>query len=84
MNELAHDEQVLHEAIATLFDRQLHYMQEFLSFIRDTPRQRYLNLLKEKPQVAQRIPQRYIASYLGITPVHLSRIRNQLLKKNAT
>ena len=53
-------------------------MREFLSFIRDTPKQRYQNLIKDKPQILQRVPQRYIASYLGITPVHLSRIRTQL------
>jgi CRP-like cAMP-binding protein len=61
-----------------LFDRQLHYTKHFLSFIKDTPAQRYLNLLKEKPYIIQRVPQHYIASYLGITPVSLSRIRNKL------
>jgi CRP-like cAMP-binding protein len=63
------------------FERQLHYMKEFLSFIRDTPQQRYLNLLKEKPQVVKRVPQHYIASYLGITTVHLSRIKNKMLRE---
>lgn len=37
--------------------------------------ERYQNLLKEEPQLIQRIPLKYIASYLGITPVSLSRIR---------
>jgi CRP-like cAMP-binding protein len=63
------------------FERQLHYMKEFLSFIRDTPQQRYQNLLKEKPQVVKRVPQHYIASYLGITTVHLSRIKNKILRE---
>ena len=58
------------------FDRQYHYMKHFLSFIKDTPEQRYLNLLKEKPHIVKRVPQQYIATYLGITPVSLSRIRN--------
>jgi DNA-directed RNA polymerase specialized sigma subunit len=40
-----------------------------------------LNLLKEKPQLIQRVPQHYIASYLGITTVHLSRIKSKLLKE---
>jgi CRP-like cAMP-binding protein len=62
------------------FDRQFHYMKHFLSFIRDTPEQRYVNLLKEKPDIIKRVPQHYIATYLGITPVSLSRIRNRLLK----
>jgi hypothetical protein len=37
--------------------------------------ERYHNLLRENPQILQRIPLKYIASYLGITPVSLSRIR---------
>ncbi len=62
------------------FDRQYHYMKHFLSFIKDTPEQRYLNLLKEKPHIVRRVPQQYIATYLGITPVSLSRIRNRLAR----
>lgn len=54
------------------------YQQLFLSRIRDTPQQRYEELLREHPDIVQRIPQRYIASYLGITPVSLSRIRGRL------
>jgi len=41
-------------------------------------KQRYLNLLKERPKVIERIPQHYIASYLGIKPQSLSRIRKNL------
>ncbi|MDR3681465.1 MAG: Crp/Fnr family transcriptional regulator [Flavipsychrobacter sp.] len=61
--------------------RQTHYMNEFISFIRDTPLQRYQHLLKDMPHIIQRVPQHYIASYLGISTVHLSRIKNKLLKK---
>ena len=39
---------------------------------------RYLNLLKAKPQLFQRVPQHYIASYLGISPETLSRIRKKI------
>ncbi len=67
--------------IDVLYDRNIHYMKHCLSFIRDTPQQRYLNLLKEKPQIIKRIPQHYIASYLGITSVHLSRIKGKLAKE---
>ena len=66
--------------INSVLERQFHYMQLFLSFIKDTPSQRYINLLKEHPHIVHRVPQHYIASYLGITPVSLSRIRNKLLK----
>ncbi|HVU58289.1 MAG TPA: Crp/Fnr family transcriptional regulator [Puia sp.] len=60
--------------------RQRHYMNEFLSRIRDTPQQRYTNLIKERPHIVRRVPQHYIASYLGITSVHLSRIKNKLAR----
>jgi len=43
-----------------------------------SPENRYLKLLKENPQIFQKIPQKYIASYLGITPQSLSRIRNRI------
>ena len=60
-----------------LIDRFHAYQQLFLSRIKNTPQQRYEELLKEYPDIIQRVPQHYIASYLGITPVSLSRIRNR-------
>ena len=65
----------LHEE--KLIDRFHAYQQLFLSRIKNTPQQRYEELLKEYPNIIQRVPQHYIASYLGITPVSLSRIRNR-------
>ena len=44
----------------------------------DTPETNYLRLLKERPKLVQRVPQYYIASYLGISPETLSRIRKKL------
>lgn len=47
-----------------------------------SPEERYLRLLEgNKQKIITRIPQHYIANYLGITPVSLSRIRKRLLKK---
>lgn len=60
-----------------LFQRVAHYSQLFLSRIRDSPQKRYLDLLKTHPRIIQRVPQQYIASYLGITAVSLSRIRRR-------
>ncbi len=45
--------------------------------------ERYLDFLKTYPTFAQRFPQHMIASYLGITPESLSRVRKQLVKKHA-
>ncbi|MBB6501018.1 Crp/Fnr family transcriptional regulator [Pedobacter cryoconitis] len=65
-----------------LFERMFLYMRHFFSFIKDSPLERYQNLIQEKPIVIQRVPQHYIASYLGISSVHLSRIKSQLVRKN--
>ena len=47
-----------------------------------SPEERYLQLLEgNKQKIIERIPQHYIANYLGITPVSLSRIRKRLLGK---
>lgn len=61
-----------------LLQRFSRYAGLFLSFIKDTPQQRYLNLLQNEPHIIQRVPQHYIASYLGISPVSLSRIRKRI------
>lgn len=68
--------------IDAIFERTFNYMNHFFSSIRDTPQQRYLNLLKNKPQIVKRVPQHYIASYLGITTVHLSRIKSKIAREN--
>ncbi|AQX05126.1 Crp/Fnr family transcriptional regulator [Elizabethkingia meningoseptica] len=44
-----------------------------------TYEQRYLNLLTNRPKVIEKIPQKYIASYLGITTQSLSRIKSRIL-----
>jgi len=43
-----------------------------------TPEERYLKLMKDRPKVIARVPLKYIASYLGITPEALSRIRKRM------
>jgi CRP-like cAMP-binding protein len=44
----------------------------------DSARTRYLRLLKERPSILQRVSQHHIASYLGITPESLSRLRKEI------
>ena len=43
-----------------------------------SPEERYTHLIQRRPEVIQRVPLQYIASYLGITQVHLSRIRKKV------
>jgi CRP-like cAMP-binding protein len=49
-----------------------------LSLLNDTAEQRYLNLFTEQPHLIRQIPLKYIASYIGITPQGLSRIRRRI------
>ena len=56
----------------------------FDEFKTSSPEQRYLNLLKNRPDLTQRVPQHQLASYLGIKPQSLSRLRARILKKNKT
>lgn len=42
---------------------------------------RYHRMLKEEPEFIQRVPQKYLASYLGVAPQSLSRIRKKILEK---
>lgn len=51
--------------------------EQLVSAISETSETKYLNLLKSRPSLFQRVPQHYIASYLGINPETLSRIRKK-------
>lgn len=48
------------------------------SLLDETAEQRYTNLFKERPNLLKDIPLKYIASYIGITPQALSRIRKRI------
>ncbi|MCX2680062.1 Crp/Fnr family transcriptional regulator [Galbibacter sp. EGI 63066] len=52
-----------------------------LSLLNDTPEERYLKLFTDRPELIQQIPLKYIASYIGITPQALSRIRKRIVKQ---
>lgn len=68
------------ESIGRAFaeDFFLYKSKRELSFMKDSPTDRYLNLQKEQQQLIQEIPQKYLASYIGITPQALSRIRAKI------
>lgn len=54
---------------------------DFDEFKTSSPEQRYLNLIQNRPDLIQRIPQHQLASYLGIKPQSLSRMRARILEK---
>ncbi len=53
---------------------------DFLNF--GDAKRKYFEFIKRYPEVAQQVPQQYIASYLKITPQSLSRIRREMAKNN--
>jgi len=54
----------------------------FDEFKTSSPEQRYLNLIQKRPDLIQRVPQHQLASYLGIKPQSLSRLRTRILEKD--
>lgn len=58
-------------------ERLMNFQKLFVAHIKDSPEKRYKELLTKHPEIIKRVPQHYIASYLGITSVSLSRIRNR-------
>jgi len=54
-------------------------LKRFTALQKDSAETRYLDLLKKHPEFLQRIPQKYLASYIGITPTSLSRIRRNIV-----
>ncbi|KUO63565.1 hypothetical protein APF79_11640 [bacterium BRH_c32] len=70
------------ERLGRLLAEQVFITSEkhLLSFLNDSPLDRYLWLIKEYPEYVKNIPLHYLASYLGIKPESLSRIRNRSLK----
>jgi CRP-like cAMP-binding protein len=57
----------------------LNLLERFTSLQRDSAEKRYLDLLN-KPEYLQTIPQKYLASFIGVTPTSLSRIKNLIRK----
>lgn len=55
---------------------------KLLSLFLDTPEERYLKLLKTEPDLLQRLPQYYLASYLGIEPEFLSRLKRRIARQS--
>ncbi|KXX68182.1 Crp/Fnr family transcriptional regulator [Flammeovirga sp. SJP92] len=57
------------------------YQKVLASFITKSAEERYQDLLKTKGDLVQRVPQQYIASFLGVSPETLSRIKARIYRK---
>ena len=56
----------------------INLLERFTALQRDSAEKRYLDLLN-KPDYLQNIPQKYLASFIGVTPTSLSRIKKQIM-----
>ncbi len=58
-------------------------LQRIDSFLLLSPEERYLDFIRTKPDISNRVPNKYLANVLGITPVSLSRIRKRIASKKS-
>lgn len=73
---------VLREIIGKMIEADLGQAQEELKrFILLSPEERYGYLLQQRPALVARVPQKYIASYLGIAPESFSRMKRRIIAK---
>lgn len=56
------------------------YQDKLAQFMISSPEKRYLDLMENRPDLLQRVPQYHLASYLGVKPESLSRIRKRIAK----
>lgn len=68
------------ERVGRILSEQIYCsaLTRMSSYQNDSPEFRYQQLLKQRPSLFQRVPQYLIASFLGVTPVGLSKIRKRL------
>jgi CRP-like cAMP-binding protein len=62
-----------------LQDLYLDVSKKYESFLIDSAQDRYLELIKSRPMLIKKIPQYMIASYIGVTPEALSRIKKRIV-----
>lgn len=82
LDEIIRKSPTVARIIMTMTQVRLQGLLEFyISFILDKPEERYEKLITNDPDLFNRVPQHIIASFLGITPVSLSRIRKRIAEK---
>lgn len=81
-NQLLHKLPELRALSLMILEQTIAQQQTMMaSFLMDTPTQRYLSLQTQRPDLLERVPQYQLASYIGILPESLSRIRKRLARQ---
>lgn len=77
------EEHPVFDRLGRCFAEQLLMRKELRmrSLLQQNAKERYLDFVKQHPDLIQRIPQYHIASYLGVTEVSLSRLRKSILEE---
>ncbi len=66
-----------------ILEQEIVRQQRKLSdYLKNSPEEKYLNLLENQKDLINRVPQYHLASYIGVKPESLSRIRKRLANKN--
>jgi CRP-like cAMP-binding protein len=80
LNKLYQDQPKMQEMMRNFWeDVILNLISRFTALQTDSAEKRYLDLLS-KPDYLETVPQKYLASFIGVTPTSLSRIRRQISK----
>ncbi|KOH42887.1 Crp/Fnr family transcriptional regulator [Sunxiuqinia dokdonensis] len=72
-------EALCRNSIEQEFGKQQEILQNYLT---KNPEERYLMLQETRPELLQRVPQYHLATFLGVQPESLSRIRKRIAKRN--
>lgn len=68
--------------VASASMQQLYFLEWKLSVINGTAKERMISLIRNRPEIMEKVSLKIIASYLGITPQYLSRLKSQFLRQS--
>ena len=81
LNELYQYQPKMQEMMRNFWEAVLlDLINRFTALEKDSAEKRYLDLLSKQPDYLEKIPQKYLASFIGVTPTSLSRIRKKIIK----
>ena len=78
-NYLLKNNKAFHQFYYSLIENQIFLIDEYrIDLLTLTPEERYTKLLTNEPKLLQEVPLHYLASFLGISTRHMSRIRKNI------